>query len=324
MNQNSSIVGNLVGTACRGLALAALLAFATGAPAQESTNPQDAESADPLEALIAADPQAEPGASADGAADEREPDATESEQTRAQTESEQAESEPTEPQQTAPEPTPAPYAESVPVDERVPAPALEPTPPPAARGIEEVVVTAQKRAQSLQDVPIAINALGAEELERRGISGLSGLSAGEIPALRMEPFAGNPSVMEVAIRGLQNPNGTEITQENPVPLYIDDVYFGRQQALTLELGEIERIEVLRGPQGTLFGRNAEGGAVRVVTRAPSGELGLRANAEGGNHGFWKATAHLDLPSFAGFAVKLEGLATDRDGWVRNPDPTQED
>jgi iron complex outermembrane recepter protein len=315
--QNSSILG-------RGLALAALLAFAAQAYTQESTDPQGTETDDPLEALIGTEPQPTPSKSGESAPEETEPGAEPSERAQERSAAEQDEADQAGTDRPQPEPAPAPYAESVPVDVRAPAAEPGPTPPPAARGIEEVIVTAQKRAQSLQDVPIAINALGAEELERRGISGLSGLSAGEIPALRMEPFAGNPSVMEVAIRGLQNPNGTEITQENPVPLYIDDVYFGRQQALTLELGEIERIEVLRGPQGTLFGRNAEGGAVRVVTRAPSGELGLRANAEGGNHGFWKAAAHLDLPSFAGFAVKLEGLATDRDGWVRNPDATQED
>src|SRR5207253_9055969 len=126
-----------------------------------------------------------------------------------------------------------------------------------------------------------VAALNSDELQARGISNLADLTGGQVPSLRIEPFAGNPSVLEVGIRGFIDSNGVNVTNENPVPIYIDDVYQGRQTSVALQLTEIERIEVLRGPQGTLFGRNAEGGAVRFVSREPTGVLGVREHAEAG-------------------------------------------
>src|SRR5579862_6815090 len=145
----------------------------------------------------------------------------------------------------------------------------------AEGGLEEVVVTAQKREESLQKVPLSVAALNADELQSRGIANLSDLMGGQVPSLRIEPFAGNPTVLEVGIRGFIDSNGVNVTNENPVPIYIDDVYQGRQTATSLQLTEIDRIEVLRGPQGTLFGRNAEGGAVRFVSKEPTGTFGVR-------------------------------------------------
>src|SRR3954454_18903768 len=86
--------------------------------------------------------------------------------------------------------------------------------------LEEVVVTAQKREESLQDVPLSIAALGSEELTRRGITGIGSLTGGQIPSVRVEPFAGNPTILEIAIRGFINVNGVEVPNENPVPIYI--------------------------------------------------------------------------------------------------------
>jgi iron complex outermembrane receptor protein len=190
-------------------------------------------------------------------------------------------------------------------------------------GLQEIVVTSQKRTESLQDVPLSVAAISAEELQRRNISSIGDLMGGQVPSLRIEPFAGNPTVLEVAIRGFIDSNGVNITNENPVPIYIDDVYYGRQSAMSLQLTEIQRIEVLRGPQGTLFGRNAEGGAVRIVSKDPTGELGLRQKIETGNFGYWNATTHLDLPSVAGVATKIDFLATNNHGWQTNSAPGQD-
>jgi iron complex outermembrane receptor protein len=184
--------------------------------------------------------------------------------------------------------------------------------------LEEVVVTAQKREESLQKVPLSVAALNSEELQSRGIANLSDLMGGQVPSLRIEPFAGNPTVLEVGIRGFIDSNGVNVTNENPVPIYIDDVYQGRQTATSLQLTEIDRIEVLRGPQGTLFGRNAEGGAVRFVSKEPTGRFGIREHVEGGNFGYWNTTTHLDLPAVANVATKIDFLARDDNGWQTNP------
>lgn len=189
--------------------------------------------------------------------------------------------------------------------------------------LEEIVVTAQKRAESLQSVPLSVATLSSSELERRDITSLGDLSAGQIPSLRIEPFAGNPTVLEVAIRGFIDPNGVNVTNENPVPIYIDDVFYGRQTATSLQLNEIDRIEVLRGPQGTLFGKNAEGGAVRIISKEPTGQFGIREKVEAGNFGYWNTTTHVDLPSVAGIATKIDFLDTDNHGWQTNPAPGEE-
>jgi len=188
--------------------------------------------------------------------------------------------------------------------------------------LEEIVVTAEKRSESLQDVPISVAALSAEQLQLRGIDSVASLVRGDIPSVKVEPFAGNPSVLEVGIRGFIDPNGTDVTNENPVPTYVDGVYYGRQTSIALELNDLERMEVLRGPQGTLFGKNAEGGAIQLISKEPTGTFDLDARAEGGNYGYWKGVVHLDLPQIGIMAAKIDGLSTGSNGWTSNPAESQ--
>ena len=199
-----------------------------------------------------------------------------------------------------------------------------PSPSAANAGLEEVIVTAQKREENLQDVPSSIVALSADDLQQRGISNVSNLMSGAIPSLRVEPFAGNQSVLEIGIRGLIDPNGTDITNENLVPIYIDDVYYGRQISTALELNDLGHLEVLRGPQGTLFGKNAAGGALLLVSKEPTGQLGLDLKGEVGNYSYWKGAAHINLPSVGGVAAKIDLLGTDSKGWTDNPAQDQQD
>lgn len=202
--------------------------------------------------------------------------------------------------------------------------AEEAAPKPASGGIEEIVVTAQKRAESLQDVPLAVSALASQELADRGLTGLGSFQQGAVPALKVLPFAGSPTTMYVTMRGFAQPNAAQLTMESGVPIYIDDIYAGRPQAQGLDLIELERVEVLRGPQGTLFGKNAAGGAVRFISRKPSGEFGLRQNVDLGNFGYLRSGTHLDLPAFGDLATKLDVLVTRGDGWVENPAAGQGD
>ena len=193
---------------------------------------------------------------------------------------------------------------------------------PETGGLEEIVVTAQKRSESLQEVPLSVQALTADELQAKGISSIASFMTGEVPSLRVEPFAGNPSIVEVGIRGFIDPNGSDITNENPVPVYIDDVYYGRQTGVALELNDLQRVEILRGPQGTLFGKNAEGGAVRMVSKDPTGEFGVDVHAEGGNFGYKKLVAHINLPAIDHLSAKIDLLGTDDDGYTSNYSPGQ--
>ena len=188
--------------------------------------------------------------------------------------------------------------------------------------LQEIVVTAEKRSESLQNVPVAISALSAEQLQLRGIDSVASLMLGDIPAVKVEPFAGNQSVLEVGIRGFINSNGTDVTNENPVPTYVDGVYYGRQTSIALELNDLERMEVLRGPQGTLFGKNAEGGAIQLISKEPTGEFDVDARVEGGNYGYWKGVVHVNLPQIGIMSAKIDGISTGSNGWTSNPAESQ--
>ena len=137
-------------------------------------------------------------------------------------------------------------------------------------GIEEVVVSAQFREQRLQNTPIAITAFTAENLEARGIDNVTDLDA-FVPNTIIQPLgAGWGATMAAFIRGVGL--GDNILSFEPgVPIYVDDVYIGRPQGAIFDLLDLERVEVLRGPQGTLFGKNAIGGTVRLISKKPKGD-----------------------------------------------------
>ncbi|MEG3092897.1 TonB-dependent receptor [Sphingomonas sp. PB1R3] len=189
--------------------------------------------------------------------------------------------------------------------------------------LNEVIVTAQKRPESLQKTPIAISVLSAEDLKNRHVQSLVDLQDGAIPSLRVAPFYSRNSALIMNIRGIGVlADSNQPARDQGVGVYIDGVYLGRAQGLGTALYDIESIEVLKGPQGTLFGRNTEGGAVSIVTKKPTGEFGLTATAGIGNYGSRKAEAHLNLPEWHNFSVKLDGIVTKRDGLVVNPLPGQ--
>ncbi|WP_179957807.1 TonB-dependent receptor [Exilibacterium tricleocarpae] len=189
-----------------------------------------------------------------------------------------------------------------------------------AHALEEVIVTAQKREQSLQEAPIAISVLGARQLEVQGISSLDALGDGAIPSLRVQPFANTPSTLNIAIRGNGPADVGQITREYPVAIYLDGVYLGRAQGLGMDLASLERIEVLRGPQGTLFGRNATGGAVNLISQAPTGELGIKQVFGSGRFDEFRSATHINLPEFAGISARFDYRHAKRDGWVDNTAP----
>ncbi len=192
-------------------------------------------------------------------------------------------------------------------------------------GLEEIVVTAQKRSENLQDTPISISVMTSKALENRHIGSLVDLGDGAIPSLKVAPFYSRPGALIMNVRGIGVlSDSNQPARDQGVGVYIDGVYMGRPQSLGSALYDIENIEVLKGPQGTLFGRNTEGGAVNIVTKKPSGKFKLSATAGAGNFGSYKSELHLDMPSIANLAFKLDGVITARNGTVTNPLTTASD
>jgi iron complex outermembrane receptor protein len=188
--------------------------------------------------------------------------------------------------------------------------------------IEEVVVTATKRETNLRDTPIAMSVMGDEQLKDRHVQGLLDLGDGSIPGLRVAPFESRHSAVTVGIRGIVPLDANQPAREQGVGVYLDGVYLGRQHGLNAALLDIERIEVLKGPQGTLFGRNTEGGAVSMVTKAPLGEFSIRGLAGASSYDGYNANLHMDLPEVANVSFKLDGVVQHQGAWTENPLPDE--
>lgn len=186
-------------------------------------------------------------------------------------------------------------------------------------GLNEIIVTAQKRETNLQQTPISISVLGSQDLANRNVQSLLDLRDGAIPSLKVAPFFSRGSALIMNIRGVGvQGDSNQPARDQGVGVYVDGVYLGRAQGLGSALYDVERIEVLKGPQGTLFGRNTEGGAVSIVTRKPSGEFKLRALAGISNFGGYRGEMHLDLPETANLSFKLDAVFSVRGGTTDNP------
>ncbi|UIJ46490.1 TonB-dependent receptor [Sphingomonas cannabina] len=188
----------------------------------------------------------------------------------------------------------------------------------SGQGLEDIVVTATKTETNLQKTPIAISVVSADTIKDRHVQSLYDLADGGVPSLRVATFEARQSALTVGIRGIVPLDANQPAREQGVGIYIDGVYLGRQHGLNAALFDLERIEVLKGPQGTLFGRNTEGGALSMVTKAPSGKFEGRATAGISNYGGYNAELHLDLPEFAGVSVKLDGVIQHQDATTKDP------
>jgi iron complex outermembrane receptor protein len=184
--------------------------------------------------------------------------------------------------------------------------------------VEELVVTAQKREEQAQDVPIALTALSGDQLERQGVEGFQDLST-RVPSLRFgSGVTGGENV--ITLRGVGSQNTTS-GGDSPVAYNLDGVYLARTTAVDPEFFDVDRIEVLRGPQGTLYGRNSVGGSVNVITRAPVREFGGHVDALVGNYDARTFRGWINAPLFdngASFAaVRLSAVSARRDGYQEN-------
>lgn len=182
----------------------------------------------------------------------------------------------------------------------------------------EIVVTATKRETNLQKTPIAINVLTSQALTDRHVQSLYDLADGAVPSLRVATFEARQSALTIGIRGIVPLDANQPAREQGVGIYIDGVYLGRQHGLNAALFDVERIEVLKGPQGTLFGRNTEGGALSIVTKGPSGKWGGSATAGIANYGGYNGALRLDLPEVHGVSLKLDGVVQYQGATTKNP------
>ncbi len=180
-------------------------------------------------------------------------------------------------------------------------------------GIGAIVVTAQKRKENVQNVPIAISAVGTAYLESRGVDSIDKLGSLS-PNVKIERAPSSKTISQISIRGSVTINPA-ITWEPAVGLYLDGVYIAKAQGSIFDVADLERVEVLRGPQGTLYGRNSLAGAVNLVTKKPSGKWGGLAEATYGSFNEVKLRGVLDLPKTGIFSTKISGQYRRRDGLV---------
>ncbi|WP_084421743.1 TonB-dependent receptor [Henriciella litoralis] len=186
-----------------------------------------------------------------------------------------------------------------------------------SRTLETVTITATKREENLQDVPISISAFSEAQIEATGSQNLQDL-ANSIPNL-VYPSSREGGGADISIRGVfQQAQPLQIGFDNGYGVYLDGVYMGKHFSVNQDLGEIERVEVLRGPQGTLFGKNTIAGALNIVSKRPDNEFGGQVSAEIGNYDLRRVRASVNVPIVEDkLAFRLALSGTERDGYVKN-------
>ncbi len=185
--------------------------------------------------------------------------------------------------------------------------------------LEEVIVTAQHRTESAMSTPISLFTLNAEQLEKQRIGSISNLN-GLIPNLNIDNFPANNQTLRLFIRGV-GLSDTQITQDPAVGVYLNGAYIARSAGLTFDVADLERIEVLRGPQGTLYGRNTTGGAIKLITREPDlSDIAFDQTLSTGNRDLFSSKTSLNLPFAEKYAAKLAYFYEDVDGFTKNNGP----
>ncbi len=179
--------------------------------------------------------------------------------------------------------------------------------------LEEILVTAQNRVENVQRVPIAIDVVSSEKLAEVGFTGLNDIQK-VAPAVQI---INDNNYLRVSLRGIgSNTNGE--TDDTSVVLNVDGEYINRGNVLASSMFDIERIEVLKGPQGTLEGRNSTGGALNVITRKPGDKFALNASVGRGNYGANNIEAGMDLPLGTIAGLRIAGVYNDHEGYYSHP------
>ncbi|WP_132143040.1 TonB-dependent receptor [Luteibacter rhizovicinus] len=187
----------------------------------------------------------------------------------------------------------------------------------SATQLSEVTVSARRRDESMEKVPVAVSAFGEDDMKDLQATSIDGLQ-GAVPNMNIVQGRGSSSSVNIFIRGIGQPDALQ-TFDPGVGMYVDDVYYSRIQGALISLFDVDRIEVLRGPQGTLYGKNSTGGAVKVVTKNPGTTPEGSVEATFGNYGrregrFYGSTP---LSKDGAWSASLAGAITRNDGYVKD-------
>ena len=179
---------------------------------------------------------------------------------------------------------------------------------------DQIIITATRRSEALSDVPIAVSAVTGDTLARTGATDVRAL--GQVAPSLLVSGATSEVNFSARIRGIGTV-GENAGLESSVGLFIDGVYRSRTGVGLSELGEIERVEVLRGPQGTLFGRNSTAGLINIVTKGPSLSDGFSGNASAtyGNYNFWRLDGAVNVPLGETAAARIKMMCDTEDGFL---------
>jgi len=185
-----------------------------------------------------------------------------------------------------------------------------------AEPMDDILVTAERREASLQDVPLAVSAFDMEKIGDLQISEARDLQR-YAPSLNMFNNITTPTNLSLSLRGGLQQDASLIVAESPVGIYVDDIYLGRLNGNNVRLSDIERIEVLRGPQGTLYGRNTGYGAIKFISRTPGDDFWLDGTAGVGNYDQLLFKGSTGGPIGAGFFGSLSGMWSEKEGQYKN-------
>ncbi|QYC10187.1 TonB-dependent receptor [Brevundimonas nasdae] len=185
-----------------------------------------------------------------------------------------------------------------------------------ATAVEDIVVTARRTSESAQRTPLALTAFSGETLARTGAQQVTDLQ-GAVPNLNLVQGRGSSNATNIYIRGVGQPDALQ-TFDPAVGVYVDDVYYSRIRGTQFDLLDLERVEVLRGPQGTLYGKNTIGGALKLVSRRPGQDFRARASAAYGDYDMIDVQGSVSGPITDTLALGLSALHSERGGYVTDP------
>ncbi|MDQ8027156.1 MAG: TonB-dependent receptor [Brevundimonas sp.] len=183
-------------------------------------------------------------------------------------------------------------------------------------GLDDVIVTARRTSESLQRTPLAVTAFSGETLEQRGAMQTTDLQ-GAVPNLNIVQGRGSSNSTNIYIRGVGQPDALQ-TFDPAVGVYVDDVYYSRIRGTQFDLLDLERIEILRGPQGTLYGKNTIGGAMKLVSRRPGQEFRARGSVAYGDYDLMEFQGAVSGPINDSLAFGLSAIHSERGGYVTDP------
>lgn len=181
--------------------------------------------------------------------------------------------------------------------------------------LSEIIVTAERKAQSLQDAPISIVALDSSALEKIGATGLADIT-NSVPNLQQITWGVGTTTLRFYIRGIGQTDN-QLLADTAVGVYVDGVYVARSSGLAANIPDLDRVEVLRGPQGALYGRNTTGGAINLITKRPGKDFSASQTVRLGNYDFIKSTTIVNVPITDTLAVKGSFLYDKRNGTTKN-------